>query len=342
MQTTYKYRATNYTGANVSIMLGPHLLTQCFGIEYSLQQSKRPIYGYNSQYYDGVANGLVLVTGALHLNFVHPGYLSTVLQKYHTFVNSVRELSDPARANDLVSYLSVHEGLSPLVNIIRDAVDPPVGLGIRPNEVDEHTYSEVGLLNAVTPQETVDSQIRPNLDSRVPDRLNLNMSNSERTRALDQALNLVFEDEGVQQDLIQFFTGGISSGGSVLIGDDGNAYYESQVFNADKLNSLVERNQPLGACSNDLMTLARPDQFGSAESSPYGIDIMVHFGPPYGGVEQNQIINYSNRASFVLKDVTFTGESSQIMASDEPIIETYTFMARKKETLGRTSGQSNQ
>ena len=341
MQTTYKYRATNYTGANVSIMLGPHLLTQCFGIEYSLQQSKRPIYGYNSQYYDGVANGLVLVTGALHLNFVHPGYLSTVLQKYHTFVNSVRELNDPARANDLVSYLSVHESLSPLVNVIRDAVDPPFGLGVRPGAPDELSFQSPGVANHFTPRETVDSQIRPELSTSLPDRINLNMSNSERARAIDQALNLVFEDESIQQDLVQFFTGGISSGGAVLYHDDGSVSYEGQVFNADKLNSLVERNQPLGACSNDLMTLARPDQFGSAESSPYGIDIMVHFGPPYGGVEQNQIINYSNRASFVLKDVTFTGESSQIMASDEPIIETYTFMARKKETLGRTSGQSN-
>jgi len=340
VNNTYKYRATHYTGANVSIMIGPHLLTQCFGIEWQLSQTKRPIYGYHSQYFDGISNGVVLVTGQLFLNYVHTAYLSTVLQKYYQFQNIIRESVRQNNSNDLIDYLSAHDAVSPLVNVIRDALDPP--LGLRNQGSIDLSYAQVGELNSLTPFDTVDSRTRPNLnEEQLPNRMNLNMSNSDRTRALDQALNAVFEDERVQEDLISFFTGGVNSAGTFIHGEDGSVAYESSVFNGDRLNSIVERNQHRNNLDGPLMSQARPDQFGDATSSPHGIDIIVHFGPPYGNVEQNQIYNYSNRSSFVLKDVVFNGESGQITNNDEPILETYTFMARKKEPITRDREESN-
>ncbi len=344
ISNTYKYRATHFTGANVSIMIGPHLLTQCFAIDWQLNQSKRPIYGYNDQYYSGLSNGVVLVTGQLHVNFVHDGYLSTVLQKYYVFQNRVREAVRNGDGADLIDYISTHESISPLVNVIRDAIDPPLGMAVGDglDGPDYLTYQEPGVLNRLTPRGTVDTRTRPNLEGdEIPNRLDLNMSNSDRTRAIDQALNLVFEDETIQEDLIQFFTGGVNSGGGFTQGENGETIYEGSIFDSDRLRSQVERNKHEGFCGEPGMVNARPDQFGSASSSPYGIDIVVHFGPPYGTVDQNQIYNYSNRSSFVLRDVSFIGEAGRIAPDDQPILETYNFVARKKETLVRVRQESN-
>lgn len=341
INNTYKYRSTYYTGANVSVMVGPHLLTQCFGIDWQLSQTKRPLYGYHDQYYSGMSDGVVLINGQLHLNFVHPNYLSTVLQKYYAFQDEVRQIVARGAGADLLNYISTHEAISPLVNVIRDALDPPLGIGSLTTSPESFTYRKPGILNSLTPRDTVDSQVRPNLrDESLPDRMDLNMSNSERTRALDQALNLVFEDESIQEDLIQFFTGGINSGGGFSSGDDGLTVYEGSVFHGDRLRSFVERNQPDGSLGREGMVQARPDQFGSGATSPYGVDITVHYGPPYGTVDQNQIYNYSNRSSFILKDVTFVGEAGQISAGDQPILESYSFIARKKEPLARTRQES--
>lgn len=326
---TYKYRATHYTGANVSIFIGPHLLTQCFGISWQLSQNRRPIYGYNDQYFSGVADGTVLVTGQLFLNFTHPQYLSTLLNKYYSFNIGVRNAIRNGNHNDLLSYVSAYDSIEPLANIIRDAVDPELGLG-RDGILRDRSYQPINVLNSLTENETIDAQIRQDQNNRVADRLDLNMSNSQRVRAMDEALDYVFNNPDVQADLLQFFTGGINS--STISNESGESY---SVFSSDRLNSLVERNQPENMLHHELMVNARPDQFGSAASSPYGIDIAVWFGPPYSATEENQIYNYSESSSFVLKDVFFNGEAGQIMMDDQPVMETYSFFARKKEPLIR-------
>lgn len=75
--------ATAYTGANVSLFIGGTLLTNVFGVSWELSQSKRPIYGYNSMYFDAIATGQVLVLGQLYVNYQHPNSLSNTLNKLY-------------------------------------------------------------------------------------------------------------------------------------------------------------------------------------------------------------------------------------------------------------------
>lgn len=75
--------ATAYTGANVSLFIGTTLLTNVFGVSWEISQSKRPIYGYNSMYFDAIASGQVLVLGQLYVNYQHPNSLSAVLNKLY-------------------------------------------------------------------------------------------------------------------------------------------------------------------------------------------------------------------------------------------------------------------
>jgi hypothetical protein len=91
--------ATAYTGSNVSIFCGSNLITNVFGVSWELSQGKRPVYGYNSMYFDAIATGQVLVLGQLYINYQHPNYLSNLLQQYHADKgsNDIRSIANSER-----------------------------------------------------------------------------------------------------------------------------------------------------------------------------------------------------------------------------------------------------
>jgi hypothetical protein len=64
-----------FCGANVLIRVGNMPLLEATGLSVSIQESKRPIYGYSSRFFDAVASGQVLVQGNLVINYVHQDYL---------------------------------------------------------------------------------------------------------------------------------------------------------------------------------------------------------------------------------------------------------------------------
>lgn len=79
----YGRRIYNYdavSGAQIVIKLGEKvLLGDATAIQFSLSQSKKPIYGYHSIYFDTVASGVVIVHGRLFINFIHQGYLRLLM-----------------------------------------------------------------------------------------------------------------------------------------------------------------------------------------------------------------------------------------------------------------------
>lgn len=64
-----------FCGANVLIRIGRMPLLEATGLSLSMQESKRPIYGYSSRHFDAVASGQVIVQGQLIINYVHQDYL---------------------------------------------------------------------------------------------------------------------------------------------------------------------------------------------------------------------------------------------------------------------------
>jgi hypothetical protein len=341
--STNKYMSDHYTGTNVSIFIGNQLLTQVLGITYSENQSKRPIYGYNSVYYDAVSNGQYICQGQIFINFIRANYLSHILQMYFFFVNSVKRMVNSGNQSEVMSFLQAQESTNALAQVIRDILDPRLGLGTNNRGPSDFRYRSVDELNSVLGgsrnTNTVDNiynynrDERPELDER---NIPLFASQSERQRALDQALNTLFEDDQVRSDYIRALTGGVIQSTQRLEGESNIALATiDTIISANRFESVVERNMPLNQADSDLMIFGRPDQFGDAATSPRGIDITVMFGPPYNGIEQNQIINYSKQSSFVLRDCSFIGSSGQIMQDDQPVLETYNFLCRKKETLAQ-------
>jgi hypothetical protein len=341
---TNKYMSDHYTGTNVSIFIGNQLLTQCMGITFSENQSKRPIYGYNSTYYDAVANGQYICQGQIFVNFVRSNYLSHVLQMYFMFVNSIKRLVNTGNQGQVMAFLQAQESTNSLAQVIRDIVDPRLGLGVNKEGPVDFRYRSVDELNSVLggsrETNTTDDIFnynrdeKPELDQRS---LPLFASQSQRQRALDQALNTLFEDDQVRSDYIRVLTGGVIQSTQRIEGESNIALATvDTIISANRFESIVERNMPLTQADAELMIFGRPDQFGDAATSPRGIDITVMFGPPYNGIEQNQIINYSRQTSFVLRDCSFIGSSGQIMQDDQPIVETYNFFCRKKETIAQS------
>lgn len=64
-----------FCGANVLVRVGDMPLLEASGLSLHTQETKRPIYGYSSRFFDAVARGQVLVQGQLAINYVHQDYL---------------------------------------------------------------------------------------------------------------------------------------------------------------------------------------------------------------------------------------------------------------------------
>lgn len=84
-----------FCGANVLIRIGDMPVLEATGLSLSIQESKRPIYGYSSRHFDAVASGQVLVQGQLIINYVHQDYL------YHAIRAGLGLEDDQAFSTDI-------------------------------------------------------------------------------------------------------------------------------------------------------------------------------------------------------------------------------------------------
>lgn len=76
------YEFDYFNGAAISIYIGDILVDDVAHIQFQVSQSKRPIYGYASQYFHTVAAGQVLVEGSFAIPFKESNYLIATLQRY--------------------------------------------------------------------------------------------------------------------------------------------------------------------------------------------------------------------------------------------------------------------
>jgi hypothetical protein len=70
-----------YSGSQISIWFGDIWVDDIKYIRWQYNQEKRPIYGYASQHFDGVAKGQVILQGEFGINFRQQGYISYVMEQ---------------------------------------------------------------------------------------------------------------------------------------------------------------------------------------------------------------------------------------------------------------------
>ena len=89
MAMSSAYDATNestvYSGSQVSVLikadgaLNMPIPVNFTSVDFQVSQSKRPIYGFASQYFDAVAKGQVIVNGTFSINFSERNHLTMLL-----------------------------------------------------------------------------------------------------------------------------------------------------------------------------------------------------------------------------------------------------------------------
>ena len=67
------------TPAQVSLFLEEVWVDDAYRVEFRKQNPKTPLYGYDEKYFSNVAEGQVIVSGNLVINYRYPGYLWNVI-----------------------------------------------------------------------------------------------------------------------------------------------------------------------------------------------------------------------------------------------------------------------
>ena len=77
MNYNYQY----FSGANVVVenQQGDRI-SECAGISYSISNSRQPVYGYNSEYFDVMLPGRMIVQGTIVVNQTRKNYLEDSLK----------------------------------------------------------------------------------------------------------------------------------------------------------------------------------------------------------------------------------------------------------------------
>ena len=91
---TFEYNLDYFSGAQASIYIEEILVDEVTSLQWTVQQSKVPIYGYASQTFDEMANGTIIVQGSFSINFTHSGYLWSILE------NREKEIMSTAKSID--------------------------------------------------------------------------------------------------------------------------------------------------------------------------------------------------------------------------------------------------
>ena len=79
---TTVYDLDYFSGSQTSLYIGDVWVDEITSLQYTVQQTKTPLYGYASQLFDDTAAGHVLVQGSMSINFKEQGYLWAVLRRY--------------------------------------------------------------------------------------------------------------------------------------------------------------------------------------------------------------------------------------------------------------------
>jgi hypothetical protein len=277
--------ASAYTGSNITLWVGNQLITNAFGISYELSQNKRPIYGYNSMYFDAISTGQVVVLGQLYLTTTKPNYLSTLIASKSDDLHRARESSRIKNTENNVIELREIEKLD--------------------YYVENKDYSS--LFNS--------KQVPAELLERYQ-------------RQLISELNYPLL-EGYYD--------------SERVGGRDKRTYRKRNLSVEDLIRLSNDEDPANTDDPEY-SLYRPDQLTNSNTKAIDqISIKIHYGDPKEGVlddgpDRNYnrgILNYSESFTVQLFGVHFLGESTQIMADDQPAMEVYKFIARDKAFINR-------
>ena len=79
LSSTTQNKFDFYSGSQITIWFGNIVIDDISSIQWVRSQGKMPIYGYASQLWDTVADGVVVIQGSFTVNFRQQGYIPAVI-----------------------------------------------------------------------------------------------------------------------------------------------------------------------------------------------------------------------------------------------------------------------
>lgn len=94
---TYEY--DYFSGSSTQVFFEDVLVDDIVRIAWSVSQNRQPIYGYASQYYNALADGIVIAGGSFWIAYKEAAYIPTILR----YISARRDINDPMFASPAMS-----------------------------------------------------------------------------------------------------------------------------------------------------------------------------------------------------------------------------------------------
>jgi len=129
---TYPY--DYFSGEDCKIFFGDIWVDDVITLQYSVTQSKTPIYGYASQLFDAVARGQILVEGTLSISFKETGYLNIIQSVLNTQKkNAVDVINQKLEEHKVMSEQGLAKFVPRLTTIGEDPAPQTYNYSFAPN-----------------------------------------------------------------------------------------------------------------------------------------------------------------------------------------------------------------
>lgn len=283
------YEYDYYCGSQTNVMFGDVLIDNAVHIGFSAQQTKAPVSGFASQYYNFMAPGKVFIQGELTIAFKEAGYLMWPIQRY-LFRKANESTTTPRyRVNDG----QVIEGAADSTNdsLVSLAEEARHKRTIRANVEQMMQWSN-------RTNQVIDADGKPGGSTL--------RSNSGYNRFVKDLGAL---DDRKFEDFAESFEDAIWFGS-----DTGNPYARDKLnSNNLELEDFVDSDYSNANSDEQIFTHRRLDQYPE-------IDIWI----TYGDVNKQS----ANHTVKKLLDVSFTGQGQVIEISGAPVLERYSFIAK--------------
>jgi len=285
------YEYDYYSGSQVNIMIGDVLIDTAQRIQFNVQQSKTPIYGYASQYYSFVSDGKVFVQGNIVINFKEAGYLFWPMQRFLSRKAKAGGELPPNQTNTTPRY---HERNGNVNN--KFTYNDADGADSKLLQMAEYGRAANG---ARTQKANVEQMMQWSNKRPLPAKSQYN----KFVKNLGSLDDSQFEDwSETFQDVIWY-------------GTDANHPDERDSFNSNNLTlGDFSESDPDSKEMNDvILTHRRADQYPE-------IDIWITYG--------NTNKRSANFTVKKLLDVSFTSVHQDIGPNGQPVAEVYQFIAK--------------
>jgi len=285
---TYPYDF--FSGTDCKVFFGDIWVDDIITIQYSVSQTKTPIFGYASQYYQGVAMGQVLVNGVLTIAFKEVGYLNSIIG----LLEAQRNRSE-ASINQKVNKIKqdFNETTTPFIPGV-------TSIGGSETRVTSVNYNPNGSPDIIRSQDTIESILmnKKGISS------NFTMDYLGNKKEMD------FEDIAEALE-------------DTIWGDKNGEPYDSsklltRLKRADEFDyTYSSKNGGVSPNSDFPMGIKVPEGHDYSGS----LNLLLTFG---------DINDYRAEHTLIaLNDVHFTGQTAVYAPDGNPIAEQYTFFARE-------------